>query len=59
MTGTGADEGAPIYKKDADHQIYRYDGTWHVAHKGVVVFYDAPPGSAWAKEPPLTGSKSR
>jgi hypothetical protein len=55
MAGTGADEGAPIYKKDADHQIYRYDGTWHVAHKGVVVFYDPPPGSAWAKEPPLTG----
>ena len=51
----GADAGVPIYSKDADHQIYRYYGTWHVAHKGVVVFYDPPASSYWAPEPPLTG----
>ncbi len=51
----GADVGAPIYSKDADHQIYRYYGTWHVAHKGVFVFYDPPASSYWASEPPLVG----
>ena len=52
---SGADAGVPIYSKDAEHQIYRYYGTWHVAHKGVVVFYDPPASSYWAPEPPLTG----
>ena len=51
----GADKGAPIYWKDMDHQIYRYRGTWHIAHEGVVVFYDPPASSYWAKEPPLSG----
>ena len=51
----GADAGAPVYSKDAGHQIYRYGGTWHVAHLGVVVFYDPPASSYWAAEPPLTG----
>jgi hypothetical protein len=52
---SGADAGVPIYSKDAEHQIYRYYGTWHVAHKGSVVFYDPPASSYWAPEPPLTG----
>ena len=47
-----ADAGAPVYSKDASHQIYRYGGTWHVAHLGVVVFYDPPASSYWAAEPP-------
>ena len=51
----GADKGAPIYWKDAGHQIYRYAGTWHIAHEGVVVFYDPPASSYWATEPPLSG----
>ena len=47
----GTAYGAPLYTKDKEHSLYRYDGVWRLAVKGKWTAYDAPNDSG-ANTPP-------
>jgi hypothetical protein len=50
-----------FYKKDTGHSLYRYPNVstkqeiWHICHYGVTCYYDAPPASDGASDPPASG----
>ena len=54
-------EHSPYYQKDKLHSLYRYTDSgsgqevWHICHEGVKCYYDAPPSSYGASEPPTAG----
>ncbi len=44
-------DGAPVWRLDEAHELYRWEGDWRVAHEGESLFYAAGGGAA----PPPTG----